>query len=90
MDELTEVNEVAKGGDDRGHGEGFGGVGDAEICLDADRRSKGRGKGRLKIQNWTSYFKFWIVVNENPRGLIPTLLLDSHQTKQHPRNRIRE
>jgi len=30
-DEHTEVNAVAKGGDDRGLGEGFGGVGDPKI-----------------------------------------------------------
>ncbi len=30
-DELTEVDAVAKGGDDRGLGEGFGGVGDPKI-----------------------------------------------------------
>ena len=27
-------------------------------------RSKGSGKGRLKIENWTCYFKFWSVANE--------------------------
>ena len=30
-DELAEVDAVAKGGDDRGLGEGLGGIGDAEI-----------------------------------------------------------
>ena len=30
-DELTKVDAVAKGGDDRGLGEGFGGVGDPKI-----------------------------------------------------------
>ena len=44
-DELTEVDAVAKGGDDRGLGEGFGGVGDpiigAEDCGGIGARSPG-------------------------------------------------
>ena len=31
VDELTEVDAVVKGGDNRGIGEGFGGIGDVEI-----------------------------------------------------------
>ena len=44
-DELTEGDAVAKGGDDRGLGEGFGGVGDpiigAEDCGGIGARSPG-------------------------------------------------
>ena len=46
-DELAEVDAVAKGGDGRGLGEGFGGAGDAEIGSDesAMRRRTPRSPG---------------------------------------------
>jgi hypothetical protein len=45
-DELTKVNAVAKGGDDRGLGEGFGGVGDPKAETRTKRiRARGRKRG---------------------------------------------
>jgi hypothetical protein len=45
---------------------------------------------RRLLARGNRYFKFWSVVNENLRGLIPTLLFDSHWTEQHPRDQIRD
>ena len=49
-------------------------------CLDADQGAREQGKADGKLKS-TCYFNFGSAANEKPRGLIPTLLFDLHQTE---------
>ena len=61
-DELTKVDAVAKGGNDRGLGEGFGGVGDPKAETRTKRkleffflyalRARGRKRGQCRPRRW--------------------------------------